>query len=284
MVDTRSIAQAVRETIPRIATGLRADVREALDAAIASEGDPGARDVLEQLAENDDIAQRDGVPLCQDTGTVWVWVDLGADERIGGDPQTEIDRAVAEAYRDAGLRMSVARDALLDRSNTGDNTPVFVDVSLRRGSGATVHVMLKGGGSDNASHVEMLEPASGFEGVAGLVERAVVTHGPSACPPLLVGVAVGGTFDKVGLHSKRTLLRRIGDEKGPGTPADPARTARERELLERVNATGIGPAGLGGDTTALAVHLATAPCHIAALPVAVNLGCCAMRSASVELS
>lgn len=286
MVDARSIAQVVRETIPRIATGLREDVRDALDSAIASEGDPAAREVLEQLAENDDIARADGVPLCQDTGTVWVWVELGADERIAGDLQAEVDAAAAEAYREADLRMSVAKDALSDRSNTGDNTPVFLDVTSHGGSGATVHVMLKGGGSDNASSIEMLDPAAGFEGVAGFVERVVAAHGSSACPPLVVGVAVGGTFDKVGLLSKRALLRRIGSEAGPGTVSerDPSLAMRERELLERVNATGIGPAGLGGDTTALAVHLVTAPSHIAALPVAVNLGCCAMRSASVELS
>jgi tartrate/fumarate subfamily iron-sulfur-dependent hydro-lyase alpha chain len=174
----------------------------------------------------------------------------------------------------------------VDRTNTGDNTPATIDVTSRPGSGATVHVMLKGGGSDNASRTEMLAPAEGFDGVADLVERVVVEHGPYACPPLVVGVAVGGTFDKVGVLSKRALLRGIGE--AAGGAMDGARDARldayEAELLERVNGLGVGPAGLGGRTTALAVNLVTAPCHIAALPVAVNLGCCAMRSASVELS
>jgi tartrate/fumarate subfamily iron-sulfur-dependent hydro-lyase alpha chain len=285
MVDAAAIASVVGELVPRIATGLRPDVRAALDVASGLEEDPRAREVLAQLAENDDIAQRDGVPLCQDTGTVWVWVELGADERLGADLQALVDQAVAGAYRDAGLRMSVVRDALVDRTNTGDNTPATIDVTSRPGSGATVHVMLKGGGSDNASRTEMLAPAEGFVGVADLVERVVVEHGPSACPPLVVGVAVGGTFDKVGVLSKRALLRGIGEAAGAAT--DDARDARldayEAELLERVNGTGVGPAGLGGRTTALAVNLVTAPCHIAALPVAVNLGCCAMRSASVEL-
>jgi tartrate/fumarate subfamily iron-sulfur-dependent hydro-lyase alpha chain len=290
MVDAAAIASVVGEVVPRIATGLRPDVRAALDAAIRREEDARAHEVLLQLAENDDIARRDGVPLCQDTGTVWVWVELGADERLGADLQALVDQAVAGAYRDAGLRMSVVRDALVDRTNTGDNTPAAIDVTSRPGSGATVHVMLKGGGSDNASRTEMLAPAEGFDGVADLVERVVVEHGPSACPPLVVGVAVGGTFDKVGVLSKRALLRGIGGatdgatDGATGGAHDARLDAYETELLERVNGTGVGPAGLGGRTTALAVNLVTAPCHIAALPVAVNLGCCAMRSASVELS
>ena len=220
------------------------------------------------------------MPLCQDTGTVWVRVELGAEECVSGDLQAAIDAAVAEAYRDAHLRMSVVRDALLDRTNTGDNTPAFVDVALgvRPGTGATVHVMLKGGGSDNASRVEMLPPSAGFAGVKRVVLETVEAKATGACPPLVIGVGVGATFDKVGGLAKKALLREIGS-----APSDPRLAALEAELLAAVNATGIGPGGLGGDTTALAVHVATAPCHIAALPVAVNLGCSAVRSASVEV-
>jgi fumarate hydratase class I/fumarate hydratase subunit alpha len=212
---------------------------------------------------------------------VWVRVELGADECVSGDLQAAIDIAVAEAYRDAKLRMSVVRDALLDRSNTADNTPAFVEIALgvRPGTGATVHVMLKGGGSDNASRVEMLPPGAGIEGVKRVVLETVESKATGACPPLLVGVGVGATFDKVGGLAKKALLRTIG------TPPSDRRLAQlEAELLSAINETGIGPAGLGGDTTALGVHIASAPSHIAALPVAVNMGCCAVRSASVEVS
>lgn len=221
------------------------------------------------------------MPLCQDTGTVWVRIEPGAEECVPGDVQVAVDRAVAEAYRDAGLRMSVVRDALFDRSNTEDNTPAFVEIALGvrpQATGATVHVMLKGGGSDNASRVVMLPPGAGIEGVRRVVLECVAEKATGACPPLLIGVGVGATFDKVGGLAKKALLREIGS-----TDSDPTAAAFEAELLAQVNSTGIGPAGLGGDVTALAVHVATAPCHIAALPVAVNMGCSAIRSASVEV-
>ena len=281
MLSSASIADAVRVAIPRAADSVRPDFLDALQAAALSERSPRGRAVLAQLLENARIAEADRVPVCQDTGTVWVRVELGDEECVCGDLQAAINAAVAEAYRDAKLRMSVVRDALLDRTNTGDNTPAFVDIALgaRGGTGATVHVMLKGGGSDNASRVEMLAPSAGMAGVARVVLEAVEAKATGACPPLLVGVGVGATFDKVGGLAKKALLREIGTP-----PSDPRLAAFEAELLSAVNGTGIGPAGLGGDTTALAVHVATAPYHIAALPVAVNLGCCAVRSASVEVS
>jgi fumarate hydratase class I/fumarate hydratase subunit alpha len=189
--------------------------------------------------------------------------------------QTEVNAAVAAAYRDSLLRMSLVRDGLLDRGNTGDNTPAFVDVAWRPGMGATVSIMLKGGGSDNASRIEMLSPDAGFDDVRRVVLETVEAKATGACPPLLIGVGVGATFDKVGGLAKRALLREIGS-----VPKDDRVAVFEAALLAAVNATGIGPAGLGGDTTALAVHLVTGPCHIAALPVAVNMGCCAVRSAS----
>ena len=281
MLSSASIADAVRVAIPRAADSLRPDFLEAMKRAALVERSPRGRAVLAQLLENAPIAQTDRVPVCQDTGTVWVRVELGADECLCGDLQSAIDAAVAEAYRDAKLRMSVVADALLDRRNTGDNTPAFIDVvtGARAGTGARVHVMLKGGGSDNASRIEMLAPSAGMAGVARVVLEAVEERATGACPPLLVGVGVGATFDKVGGLAKKALLRKIG------TPqSDPRLAAFEAELLSAINDTGIGPAGRGGDTTALAVHVATAPCHIAALPVAVNLGCSAVRSATVEVS
>ena len=280
MLTSAKIADAVRAAIPRAAASLRPDALVAMRAALESERSARGRAVLGQLVANADLAARDSMPLCQDTGTVWVRVELGADECVCGDLQAAIAIAVAEAYRDARLRMSVVRDALLDRENTRDNTPAFVDVALgvRQGTGATVHVMLKGGGSDNASRIEMLAPSAGIEGVKRIVLETVEAKATGACPPLVIGVGVGATFDKVGGLAKKALLRQIGSR-----PSDPRIAELEAELLATVNATGIGPGGLGGDTTALAVHIATAPCHIAALPVAVNLGCSAVRSASVEV-
>lgn len=278
MLHAEKIAAAVRDAIPHVATVLRPDVAAALSRAVASERSERGRSVLEQLVANAGLAERERVPVCQDTGTVWVRVELGADEALEGDLQAACDAAVADAYRSANLRMSTVRDALLDRSNRGDNTPAFVEMAWRPGTGATVHVMLKGGGSDNASRVEMLPPGAGWEGIRRVVLETVEAKATGACPPLLVGVGVGGTFDTVGKLAKKALLREVG------TVAEQPQLAEyERELLSAVNSTGIGPGGLGGDTTALAVHLATTPCHIAALPVAVNLGCCAVRSVTVEV-
>ena len=280
MLSASQIAEAVREAIPAVADSLRPDALVALRAAAETERSPRGRAVLEQLLDNARIAEADGVPLCQDTGTVWVRIELGVEECLCGDVQSEIDAAVALAYRDAKLRMSVVRNALFDRTNTGTNTPAFVEVvhAARPGTGATVHLMLKGGGSDNASRVVMLPPGAGVAGVREVVLETVEAGATGACPPLLIGVGVGSTFDKVAGLAKRALLRPIGTP-----PVGPSVAALEAELLEAVNATGIGPAGLGGDTTALAVHVLTAPCHIAALPVAVNMGCSAIRSATFEV-
>ena len=278
MLDARQVAQAVREAIADAAVTMRPDVLAALRLAIASESSERGRSVLAQLVENAEIAAADRVPLCQDTGTVWVRITLGADECLTGDLHAEVDRAVAETYRASALRMSTVRDALLDRSNPGDNSPAFIEIAQRPGTGATVDVMLKGGGSDNASVLAMLDPSAGWAGVRDLVLDTVRGRATGACPPLVVGVGVGSTFDKVGGLAKSALLREVGSQ-----PPDPRLIALERELLTQVNATGIGPAGLGGTTTALAVHIVTAPCHIAALPVAVNMGCIAVRSATVEV-
>ncbi|WP_449314916.1 fumarate hydratase [Rubneribacter sp.] len=272
------VARTVYDAVVQCAVGLREDVRAAIERAAEDEHAPRARAVLGQMIENAQVAREDGVPLCQDTGTVWVRLEAGWELSVPGNALSLVDDAVARAYADARLRMSVVRDAVFDRSNTADNTPAFCDVALRPGCGATVHVMLKGGGSDNASRVVMLPPGEGAAGVRRVVLECVREKAANACPPLVIGVGAGSTFDKVGGLAKRALLRPIGSP-----AATPEAAAFEQKLLSAVNATGIGPAALGGQTTALAVHLETAPCHIAALPVAVNMGCCAMRSASIEL-
>ncbi|TDB38719.1 MAG: fumarate hydratase [Actinobacteria bacterium] len=278
MPRVEAIALAVEAAVAEAAVTLRPDVLSAMRAALGKESSERGRAVLGQLLENAQIASRDAVPLCQDTGTVWVWVELGAQECLPSDLHAAIDAAVARAYRENALRMSVVRDALFDRTNTGDNTPAFVDITLRPGSGATVHVMLKGGGSDNASLVAMLDPSAGEDGVVETVVRAVEAKASGACPPLVIGVGVGGTFDSVAKLAKKALLIPL-DERTP----EKRRRALEDRLLTAVNATGIGPAGLGGLTTALGVRVVSAPCHIAALPVAVNLGCSALRTVTVEV-
>jgi len=233
---------------------------------------------LDMMIENDRIARTDHVPLCQDTGSVWVYLEVGEGEAVPGDIFSLVDEAVGRAYRSARLRMSLLRDAHVDRTNTATNAPAFTELAFRPGTGATLHVMLKGGGSDNASRVVMLPPGAGLEGIREAVLSCVIEKGSAACPPLIIGLGVGATFDKVAGLAKKALLRPVG------TPHPDARVAEiEQGLLELINATGVGPAGLGGDTTALAVNMKTAPCHIAALPLAINMGCSAMRSISMEL-
>jgi fumarate hydratase subunit alpha len=278
MIDAPTLADAVRTAVLEAAVTLRSDVRGSLVLAEAAEPSERGRLVLRQLLENAEIAAADRVPLCQDTGSCWVSLQVGEGECLPSDVRAVVDGAVAAAYREGGLRASMVADALFDRTNTGDNTPAILEARPRHRRGIGIDVMLKGGGSDNASALAMLPPSAGRAGVARFVLDTVTGKATGACPPLVVGVAVGGTFDTVAALAKKALLREIG------SPAENAEASEfEAELLEAVNASGIGPAGLGGRTTALAVHVVTAPCHIAALPVAVNLGCCAMRSSHMEL-
>lgn len=277
-VSAEQIAAHVESMITESASILRPDVLAAIEQAARTERSPQGKTVLMQLLENAQVASTDDVPLCQDTGTVWVRLEVDEGVMITGALAHAIDAAVANAYRNQGLRMSVVRDALVDRTNTLTNTPAFIDmvpvaVSDAASLGVTVHVMLKGAGSDNASRVEMCTPDEGFAGVKRIVISAIEAKASMACPPLIVGVGVGATFDKVASLAKKALLRPVN------TPHKDARIAEfERDLLEAINQTGFGPAGIGGDTTALGVAIETAPTHIAALPVAVNLGCSALRS------
>ena len=280
VVDAAVVAEAVGRAIPHLACELPCDVSRGIAAARDAETAPLGRFALDQLVENDAIARADHVPICQDTGTVWASLEVGPDVFVPGDVFSLVDDAVAQAYRDARLRMSVVRDALFDRSNTQGNTPAFTEVTFSDEPGcARLHVMLKGGGTDNASRVVMLTPGAGRAGVVEEVVRCVREKGPNACPPLVVGVGVGATFDKVAALAKHALMRPVGDP----APSEEA-AAFEAELLEAVNATGIGAGGLGGGATAIAVHVATAPCHIAALPVAVNMGCSALRRTTIDLA
>lgn len=275
----QTVADAVYDAILECATHLRPDVLEAVEMAQNRESEGRAKRILGQIAENARIADKDRVPICQDTGSVWICLEAGYELSVPGDVFSLVDDAVSRAYHDGALRMSIVKDALFDRENTRDNTPAFCEIKLVPGRGATLHVMLKGGGSDNASRVVMLPPGAGREGIRQVVLDCVRDKAANACPPLIIGVGVGSTFDKVAGLAKHALLRPIGS---PAASND--HEAFEAELLSDINALGIGPGALGGATTALAVHVETAPCHIAALPLAINMGCCAMRSQSIVLT
>ena len=276
-LDAETVGEAVYDAIRQCAVTLRPDFRKAVEAA-REEAAPESREagVLDRILENARIGATDGVPICQDTGSVWVCLEVGESLAVPGNIFSRVNDAVARAYTDGRLRMSLVRDALFDRANTGDNTPAFCELKLVPGDSATLHVLLKGGGSDNASRVVMLPPGAGADSVRRVVLDCVREKAANACPPLVIGLGVGATFDKVAGLAKHALLREVGSSAASAEAA-----AFEEELLAEVNALGIGPAALGGAPTAL--HLETAPCHIAALPVAVNMGCCAMRSASVQL-
>ena len=278
-LDAEAVGEAVYDAIRQCAITLRPDFRKAVEAAREAAA-PESREagVLDRILENARIGATDGVPICQDTGSVWVCLEVGESLAVPGNIFSRVNDAVARAYTDGRLRMSLVRNALFDRANTGDNTPAFCELKLVPGAGAVLHVLLKGGGSDNASRVVMLPPGAGAAGVRSVVLDCVREKAANACPPLVIGLGVGATFDKVAGLAKHALLREVGSSAASAEAA-----AFEEELLAEVNALGIGPAALGGAPTALAVHLETAPCHIAALPVAVNMGCCAMRSASVQL-
>ncbi len=272
------IGQKVYEGILQAACGLRPDVAQAMELALDSETSERGQRILAQLLENNAIAQRDHVPLCQDTGAVWVNLEVGEDLSIPGNIFSTVNDAVEAAYRDGKLRMSVVKDALFDRRNTQTNCPAFCDLQFRAGHGLRLSILLKGGGSDNASRLVMLAPGAGRDGIRHEILRCVKEKAANACPPLLIGIGVGGTFDSVAKLAKHALLRPIGS-----AAASTEAAQLEEELLAEINATGIGPAALGGSTTALAVHIESAPCHIAALPLAINMGCSAVRSVNFDL-
>lgn len=272
------VAQCIEENIPQLAFDLPQDIFDALTQARLHETNPLASTVIDHLIENARIAAEDNVPICQDTGSVWVCLEVGPDTVLSGDVFSGVNSAVARVYEEAGLRKSLVRDALFDRSNTNDNTPAFCEVYFSDTPGARLHIMLKGGGSDNASRLVMLTPFAGRQGIIREVLDCVKEKAANACAPVIIGIGVGSTFDKVGSLAKRALMRRVDD-----VSSDYRLREFEDELLAVVNASGVGPGGLGGKTTALAVKVNTAPCHIAALPLAINMGCSAMRRGSYEL-
>jgi fumarate hydratase subunit alpha len=273
-VEAANVAAKVADLCIRACTVLPPDVVSALETARDREESSVGRSVLTRLLENARLAASEGIPMCQDTGLAVVFVERGEDLRvIGGDLRSAIEEGVRQGYERGYLRKSVVSSPL-DRRNTGDNAPPVIHADLVPGDSLRIAVAAKGAGSENMSRLQMLSPSDGVEGVKRVVLEAVEAAGASACPPLVVGVGLGGSFEQCAVIAKRALLRPLDD-----SHPDPTAAGLEREILELVNATGIGPMGVGGRTTALAVKIETAPCHIASLPVSVNLQCHAARHA-----
>ncbi len=264
-------AEKITETVKRLCISanchLPQDVKAAIEGAYAGEQWGQAREILERIMENYQIADREDCPICQDTGVACVFVKMGQEVHIQGDLNEAIHEGVRQGYKEGFLRKSVVRDPL-DRVNTGDNTPAFIYFDIVPGDTFEITVAPKGFGSENMSGIKMLRPSDGVQGVKDFVVQVVKEAGPNPCPPIVVGVGVGGTFDKAALLAKKALMRHAGQP----NPM-PYYAALEQELLEQINALGIGPQGFGGKTTALAVHIESSPTHIAGLPVAVNINC-----------
>ena len=246
---------------------LSEDMKKCICKSRAEEPWPIAREILDRIVENFQIADRENVPICQDTGMACVFLKIGQDVHITGNLEEAVHEGVRQGYRDGYLRKSVVRDPL-DRVNTGDNTPAVIYTELVSGDQIEITVAPKGFGSENMSRIKMLRPSDGEKGVLDFVVKVVEEAGPNPCPPVVVGVGIGGTFDKAALLAKKALLRSADSSN-----EDPYYARMEEQLLERINALGIGPQGLGGKTTALAVNIETFPTHIAGLPVAVNINC-----------
>ena len=273
------VVEAVRLCCLAAATKLPEDVLKSLQDALAKESNPLAKELIEQCLENARIAREENMPICQDTGFAVFFVEMGTMVRIdNGTIYEAITEGTRRGYKDGFLRKSIVRDPLFVRKNTTDNTPPIIHLTMVPGDRINVILAPKGGGSENMSALKMLKPSDGRQGVVDFVTQTVINAGGNPCPPVIVGVGIGGTFEQAALLAKKALLRKVN------TPAEDAEYADlEKEILQKINASGVGPQGLGGDTTALAVHINHHPCHIASLPVAVNINCHAARHAGFEL-
>ncbi|HHU48732.1 MAG: fumarate hydratase [Caldicoprobacterales bacterium] len=272
-INTSVIAQTVEQLYIQACYHIGEDVKNLLDKARKTEESPVGKWILQQLLDNIDASHREQLPLCQDTGMAVVFIELGQDVHITGGSLTEaVNEGVRRGCRKGYLRKSVLSP--LKRENTGDNTPAVLHLELTEGNRVKITVSPKGFGSENMSRLAMLKPADGIEGIKNFVLDTVVRAGANPCPPIIVGIGIGGTMEKAAFLAKKALLR----EAGRPNP-DPDTAGLEREILHNINATGIGPQGMGGRNTALAVHIDTFPTHLAGLPVAVNIQCHAARHA-----
>lgn len=267
-ISTEEITRNIKEMCIEANHYLSEDMDYALKAATKKEEAVLGKQILEQLQDNLKIASDEMIPICQDTGMAVVFLEIGQDVHVeGGNLEDAINEGVRQGYIEGYLRKSVVKDPIY-RENTKDNTPAIIHYSVVPGEALTITVAPKGFGSENMSRVFMLKPADGIEGVKNAVMTAVKDAGPNACPPMVIGVGIGGTFEKCALMAKKALLRPVGQYS-----EIPYVQELEKELLEKINETGIGPGGLGGNTTALAVNILTYPTHIAGLPVGINICC-----------
>ena len=278
-ISLSTLTDKIAELCKKAATELPDDVVENLAKALGREKSEVGKETLRDIKVNLQIAKDESVPLCQDTGFTVVVLDIGQEVHFtGGSIEDAVNEGVRRGYKDGFLRNSILRDPIRRDKNTGDNTPAVVHTHLVPGDKVEISVLPKGGGSENKSALKMLTPADGLAGIKKFVLDTVSKAGPSACPPLTVGVGIGGTFDKVAWLAKKAIFRKSG------TPNPDEYYAKlEQELLGEINKLGIGPMGLGGSTTSIAVHIETFPCHIASLPVAVNIQCHSARHKEATL-
>lgn len=270
-IDVRLITEKVRDLCIEANTNLGEDVLQTFDRAMEKEESPLGIEILKELKENARIAREEKVAMCQDTGFAVLFVELGQDVHlIGGNLTEAIHEGVRQGYRDGYLRKSICHP--FTRANTGDNTPAIIHTEVVPGEKVKITVAPKGAGSENMSRVVMLTPSDGVEGIKRFIIERVRESGSNPCPPTIVGIGIGGTFEQAALLAKKSLLRPMGS-KNP----DPELEKLESEILNEINELGIGPQGLGGRTTSLAVHILMMPCHIASLPLAVNIQCHANR-------
>lgn len=276
-VKSSDITKKLKEGLLEIASVLPKDVMDRLVELRDKEKWPLAKETITTIIDNDNLAERDSVPMCQDTGMVICFVKIGQDVHVDGSISDAINEAVREAYIEGYLRKSVVKDPI-NRVNTKDNTPAIIHYELVEGDVFEISFAAKGFGSENMSKQKMLKPADGLEGVKKFILESVEAAGPNPCPPIIVGVGIGGDFEKSCIMAKKSLMRDVNDYN-----KDPFYADLEKELLEKINELGIGPQGFGGKTTALRVFIETHPTHIAGLPVAVNIQCHAARHKVISL-
>lgn len=277
-IQAQKITGAIQKLCRDAAFYLPEDAWKALEKAYKEESSSRGRNIIQQIIENDRIAAKETIPLCQDTGLVVVFMEIGQDVHVtDGDVSSAINEGVRRAYQENFLRKSIVRDPL-DRVNTGDNTPAMIHSEIIPGDKIHITIAPKGGGSENMSNLKMLPPSAGREGVIEFVVQTVKNAGANPCPPIIVGVGIGANFEGCALLAKKALVRTVGSSN-----PDPDYARLEIELLRKINELNIGPQGLGGKITALAVHIEKAPCHITGIPVAVNIQCHAARHAEVTL-
>lgn len=278
-ISTTLITKKVKELCMKAACDLPEDVEALIAAGLEKEESQFGKYSLEKILKNVKLSREEQLPMCQDTGMTVILVEIGQDARIiDGDLTEAINEGVRQGYEEGYLRKSVVADPVLNRKNTGDNTPAVIHMELVQGDNVKIQVLPKGAGSENMGAVKMCKPAEGIEGVKDFIVNSITQAGGNPCPPVIVGVGIGGTMDKCTLLAKKALARKAGEPN-----SNPAYAEIEKELLERINKLGIGPQGFGGKVTALAVHIETFPTHIAMLPVCVTLNCHAARHTEATL-